>query len=61
MLIIAGAATGLIVGLTGVGGDALMTPLLLLLLFFFGVAPPATVGPDLRLAAITKLFATRVI
>ena len=57
MLVVAGALTGLIVGLTGVGGGALMTPLLLL---FFGVAPLAAVGTDLWFAAITKLFATRV-
>ena len=57
MLIIAGAATGLIGGLTGVGGGALMTPLLLL---FFGVAPLAAVGTDLWFAAITKRFAMRV-
>ena len=41
MLISAGAFTGLLVGLTGVGGGALMTPLLLLV---FGVAPLAAVG-----------------
>lgn len=57
MLIAAGALTGLLVGLTGVGGGALMTPLLLL---FFGVAPLSAVGTDLWFAAITKLFATRV-
>lgn len=57
MLILAGALTGFLVGLTGVGGGALMTPLLLL---FFGVAPLAAVGTDLWFAAITKLFATRV-
>jgi uncharacterized membrane protein YfcA len=57
MLITAGALTGLLVGLTGVGGGALMTPLLLL---FFGVTPLAAVGTDLWFAAITKLFATRV-
>lgn len=57
LLIAAGAATGLLVGLTGVGGGALMTPLLLLV---FGVAPLAAVGTDLWFAAITKLFATRV-
>jgi uncharacterized membrane protein YfcA len=57
MLIVAGASTGLIVGLTGVGGGALMTPLLLLV---FGVAPLAAVGTDLWFAAITKLFATRI-
>ncbi len=57
MLIAAGALTGLLVGLTGVGGGALMTPLLLI---FFGVAPLSAVGTDLWFAATTKLFATRV-
>lgn len=57
MLIAAGALTGLLVGLTGVGGGALMTPLLLL---FFGVSPLSAVGTDLWFAALTKLFATRV-
>jgi hypothetical protein len=55
--VIAGALTGLVVGLTGVGGGALMTPLLLLM---FGVAPATAVGTDLWFAAITKLAATRV-
>ena len=55
--IVAGALTGLIVGLTGVGGGALMTPLLLL---FFGVAPATAVGTDLWFAALTKTAATRV-
>lgn len=57
MLTCAGALTGLLVGLTGVGGGALMTPLLLLV---FGVAPLAAVGTDLWFAAITKIVATRV-
>ena len=57
MLVVAGAGTGFLVGLTGVGGGALMTPLLLLL---FGVAPLTAVGTDLWFAAITKLFATRI-
>jgi uncharacterized protein len=57
MLVAAGALTGLLVGLSGVGGGALMTPLLLLV---FGIAPMAAVGTDLWFAAITKLFATRV-
>jgi len=57
MLIVAGAFTGFLVGLTGVGGGALMTPLLLLV---FGVAPLSAVGTDLWFAATTKLFATRV-
>lgn len=47
----AGAVVGLLVGLTGVGGGALMTPLLVLL---FGVAPVTAVGTDLWFAALTK-------
>lgn len=56
LLVAAGAGTGLLVGLTGVGGGAVMTPLLLLV---FGVAPVAAIGTDLWFAAITKLVATR--
>ena len=48
----AGALTGFVVGLTGVGGGALMTPILLL---FFGVAPTTAIATDLWFAAITKL------
>jgi uncharacterized membrane protein YfcA len=54
---LAGALTGLLVGLTGVGGGSLMTPILLLL---FGVAPLSAVGTDLWFAAVTKIVATRV-
>ena len=57
MLIVAGALIGLVVGLTGVDGGALMAPLLLL---FFGVALLTAVGTDLWFAATTKLFATRI-
>lgn len=57
MLVVAGAGTGLLVGLTGVGGGAVMTPLLLLV---FGVAPMSAIGTDLWFAGITKLAATRV-
>jgi uncharacterized membrane protein YfcA len=57
MLMAAGAATGMLVGLTGVGGGAVMTPLLLLV---FGVAPTAAIGTDLWFAAITKIAATRI-
>jgi hypothetical protein len=57
MLATAGAFTGVLVGLTGVGGGSLMTPILLLL---FGTAPMAAVGTDLWFAAFTKLTATRV-
>jgi len=56
-LILSGALIGLLVGFTGVGGGALMTPILLLV---FGIAPMAAVGTDLWFAAITKLFATPV-
>ena len=49
--IISGFAVGAVVGLTGVGGGSLMTPLLVLL---FGVSPATAVGTDLLYAAITK-------
>lgn len=55
--IIAGFVTGTLVGLTGVGGGALMTPLLLLV---FGMAPMTAVGTDLWFAALTKIAATRI-
>lgn len=48
--IIAGLIVGFIVGLTGVGGGSLMTPILL----HFGITPTAAVGTDLLYAAITK-------
>ncbi len=54
---LAGAVTGFIVGLTGVGGGALMTPILLI---FFGVSPTTAIATDLWFAAITKLVAARV-
>lgn len=53
LYIVAGAFTGFIVGLTGVGGGALMTPILLL---FFGIPPVTAVATDLWFAAITKIF-----
>lgn len=49
--IFAGFGVGLLVGMTGVGGGSLMTPLLTLL---FGVSPSVAVGTDLAFAAITK-------
>jgi uncharacterized membrane protein YfcA len=54
MLIVAGLLTGLLIGLSGVGGGSLMTPLLLLV---FGVAPGTAVGTDLWFAAATKSVA----
>ncbi len=48
---LSGFAVGILVGLTGVGGGSLMTPLLVLV---FGVSPATAVGTDLLYAAITK-------
>jgi uncharacterized membrane protein YfcA len=48
---IAGFAVGALVGVTGVGGGSLMTPLLILL---FGIHPATAVGTDLLYAAATK-------
>ena len=48
---VAGFFVGLLVGLTGVGGGSLMTPILILL---FGVHPASAVGTDLLYAAATK-------
>ena len=53
--ITAGFAVGLLVGMTGVGGGSLMTPLLTLL---FGVSPTVAVGTDLAFASITKSAGT---
>ena len=49
--IISGLLVGFLVGLTGVGGGSLMTPILV---FIFGYAPKAAVGTDLLFAALTK-------
>lgn len=54
---LAGFLVGVLVGLTGVGGGALMTPLLLLI---FGVAPVTAIGTDLWFAAITKMAAGKM-
>jgi uncharacterized protein len=50
-----GLVVGAMVGLTGVGGGSMMTPLLVLL---FGQSPAVAVGTDLLFAATTKLVAT---
>ena len=50
--VFAGFFVGFVVGLTGVGGGSLMTPLLI---FFFGVKPHLAIGTDLLFAAFTKL------
>jgi hypothetical protein len=47
----AGFVVGCVVGLTGVGGGSLMTPILI---FLFGIKPYLAVGTDLLFAAFTK-------
>lgn len=53
----AGALTGLLVGITGVGGGALMTPLLLVV---FGIAPTTAIATDLWFAALTKMVGASI-
>src|SRR5262245_39451387 len=52
LLISLGLFVGTLVGLTGVGGGALLTPLLILVI---GVRPTIAVGTDLAFAAVTKI------
>jgi uncharacterized protein len=52
-IVIAGLIVGLLVGTTGSGGGALMTPILILL---FGVTPSAAVSSDIVASAIMKPF-----
>jgi len=53
--IVAGFLVGAVIGLTGVGGGSLMTPILI---FVFGVKPYLAVGTDLLFAAFTKMGGT---
>jgi uncharacterized membrane protein YfcA len=55
LYVTSGFGVGLLVGMTGVGGGSLMTPLLTLL---FGVAPSVAVGTDLAFASLTKTAGT---
>jgi len=52
-LALAGLGVGIVVGLTGMGGGALMTPILVL---FFGIPPIAAVSSDLAASAVMKPF-----
>ncbi len=52
-IVIAGLIVGVLVGMTGAGGGALMTPILILL---FGVTPSAAVSSDIVASAIMKPF-----
>jgi uncharacterized protein len=54
---LAGLLVGALVGLTGVGGGSLMTPILVLL---FGFHPATAVGTDLLYASVTKTVGTAV-
>ncbi len=55
--ILSGFCVGALVGMTGVGGGSLMTPVLILL---FGIHPASAVGTDLLYAAATKTGGTFV-
>jgi len=57
LYVLSGFLVGLVVGLTGVGGGSLMTPILVLL---FGIHPATAVGTDLLYAAATKSVGTAV-
>jgi uncharacterized membrane protein YfcA len=57
VLALAGFGVGIVVGLTGMGGGALMTPVLVL---FFGVPPLAAVSSDLVASAVMKPFGSFV-
>jgi len=46
-----GLGVGVLVGMTGIGGGSLMTPMLILV---FGITPVTAVGTDLAYAAVTK-------
>src|SRR3954452_24377293 len=52
-LALAGLGVGIVVGLNGMGGGALMTPILVLV---FGVPPVAAVSSDLAASAVMKPF-----
>ncbi len=54
---LSGFVIGALVGLTGVGGGSLMTPVLVLL---FHIHPPTAVGTDLLYAGLTKIGGTLV-
>ncbi|GAX88410.1 sulfite exporter TauE/SafE family protein [Effusibacillus lacus] len=50
---VAGFIVGLIVGMTGMGGALVMTPIMI---FVFGISPAVAIGTDLIYASITKMF-----
>jgi uncharacterized membrane protein YfcA len=56
-LVLAGALVGLVVGMTGMGGGALMTPIMVLI---FGINPTAAIGSDLATSLFMKPFGAAV-
>jgi uncharacterized membrane protein YfcA len=52
-IVLFGLGIGLLVGMTGMGGGSLMTPLLILI---FGTNPSTAIGTDIFYSAITKMF-----
>jgi uncharacterized membrane protein YfcA len=50
-LVVFGLGVGVLVGMTGIGGGSLMTPLLILV---FGISPATAIGTDLAYGAVTK-------
>lgn len=57
LYVASGLGVGILVGLTGVGGGSLMTPLLIMM---FGIHPSTAVGTDLLYAAVTKTVGSGV-
>src|SRR3954454_19440025 len=53
LLVLGGLGVGTVVGLTGMGGGALMTPMLVI---FFGVDPVTAVSEDLMVSLVLKPF-----
>lgn len=51
MIVVFGLGVGILVGMTGIGGGSLMTPLLILV---FGIKPVTAIGTDLAYGAVTK-------
>lgn len=50
-IVVFGLGVGILVGMTGIGGGSLMTPVLILV---FGVTPVTAIGTDLAYGAVTK-------
>ena len=50
-IVLFGLGIGVLVGMTGMGGGSLMTPLLILI---FGIQPTTAIGTDIFYSAVTK-------